>query len=215
MNSKVVFSAGTLTGMVLMMALLFAARTYRQQRAAARMEARAKAVQKAEDRVPAVPLEAGMFERNFGGIDYNWALQRPGQPVEDFEDYKGKVLFVNMWATWCGPCITEMPSIENLKNRFEDEEDLAFLLVTDESLGIVEEFINTQGYDFAQTLPLYSSQKRRPVLFIGSGYPTTYIVDRAGYIRYKETGMANWDDDTIEQYLQALLEETQKAPTFH
>ena len=207
MNNKLVFAAGVLIGMVLLLGILSAAKYYRMYKANIRAEARMKAPEKPEDRVPAVPLEGDAYARNYGGINYDWALQRPGHAVEAFEDFKGKVLFINMWATWCGPCIIEMPSIEKLRERFENEPDLEFLLVTDESLGIVEEFSQTQGYEFAQTLPLYSSQKRRPVLLIGSGYPTTYIIDRFGYIRYKETGMANWNDESVEKYIRALLDE--------
>ena len=76
--------------------------------------------------------------------DIEWKLQSLDGVETSFSAFEGKVLFVNLWATWCGPCVTEMPSIQRLYERFPREE-VAFLLVSDEPPDVVGEFAEEQG----------------------------------------------------------------------
>ena len=76
--------------------------------------------------------------------DVEWKLQSLDGEETSLSAFEGKVLFVNLWATWCGPCVVEMPSIQRLYEQFP-QEDMAFLLVSDEPPDVVEEVRPGEG----------------------------------------------------------------------
>ncbi|UII25467.1 TlpA family protein disulfide reductase [Fulvivirga maritima] len=105
----------------------------------------------------------------------------------DLTQYKGKTLVINFWATWCTPCIKEMPSLENAKKALE-EKDVEFLLVSNEPLGQIRKFLKTHEYDvtFAKLdMPLEQLDIK--------GLPTTFIVSQDGELSFSETGAREWD----------------------
>lgn len=108
------------------------------------------------------------------------------QPI-NLEKYKGKVVFINFWATWCKPCIREMPSIENAQNILLNE-DIVFLLASDESIEQIEEFRINHDYKFN-----YVRIENSEGLNI-QALPTTFIFSSVGSLVFSETGDRKWDD---------------------
>ena len=102
-------------------------------------------------------------------------------------DLKGKMAFVNVWATWCGPCLKEMPSIERAKAKLESE-GYVFIAVSNEEHDKIENFIakNDYTFDFAklgmglEALNIYS-------------LPASYIIDGEGNLVYEHMGAKEWD----------------------
>ena len=121
-----------------------------------------------------------------------------------FADLRGKVVVVNLWATWCPPCRAEMPFLENLWRKFEGEEDFRVLCISTETIDEV------RRHPLAASLkmPLYVFNGAVPPELQAESLPTTYIFDRQGKVTCGHTGMARWDGDEIVAYLQGLL----KAP---
>ncbi len=196
MKLKLIFVSGMLCGIVL---LLIAGKT--GQYLAKKEPAPIIPRDSLGHRLPQFPEEPQIL----GQVDYNWKLQQPGQDIISLSHFTNKVLFINIWATWCGPCISEMPGIERLSKRFSNDPNVAFLLITDESIGIVDGFLVDQGYGYEfEDLQFYSTQSVRPVHLGSRIYPTTYIIDKSGIIRYKQVGSAFWDVDEAEQYLRNL-----------
>jgi thiol-disulfide isomerase/thioredoxin len=92
-------------------------------------------------------------------------------------DLKGKVVFINFWATWCPPCVREMPSINNLKKHYKNNKDLVFLMVdVDGNYDVSKKFMEKNNLD----LPLYMPNGEIPSRFLGNSIPTTVILDRTG-----------------------------------
>lgn len=143
---------------------------------------------------PPLPVERSL-------ADVEWKLQTLDGEETLLSGFEGKVLFVNLWATWCGPCIAEMPSIQRLYEQFA-QEDVAFLLVSDEPPDVVEEFAQEQEWK----LPLYVSNEGRPSVFESQGIPATFILDREGRIVFRHVGSARWDDESSVRFLSDLLE---------
>jgi thiol-disulfide isomerase/thioredoxin len=108
------------------------------------------------------------------------------QPI-DIKQYKGKTVFVNFWATWCMPCIAEMPSIQKLQARFKDE-NIQFFLASNEDVNDIEGFKNDNKYIFN-----YTRLVNMETLNI-QAIPTTYIYNTKGKIVFSETGSRNWND---------------------
>ena len=127
--------------------------------------------------------------------DYDWNLINANEEKVNLKDYKGKVLFINLWATWCPPCVGEMPEIQKLYNHFKDDSQIAFLLITSDPVSKIHSFIKKRSYDF----PVYHSTSYTPVPFRVKSIPTTFIVSKTGKIIVKKTGAANWSGKkTIE-----------------
>ncbi|MCB0477905.1 MAG: TlpA family protein disulfide reductase [Crocinitomicaceae bacterium] len=117
-----------------------------------------------------------------------------------FENTKGKVVFLNIWATWCGPCVAEMKSIQDLYNDYGDR--VVFLLLSSERPRKINSFKEAKGYD----LPFHTIVNL-PNVFHTTTFPTTFIIDKSGKIVVKEFGSHDWNADTVRDFLDKLLEE--------
>ena len=115
-----------------------------------------------------------------------------------FSDLEGEVIFLNFWATWCPPCIAEMPSIQSLYNDYGDR--VKFLLVTREEVAAVQDFLDKNGYN----LPVYFQESRGPKLFESSSIPTTFILSRDGRVMLNKKGAARWDSRQSRKLLDEL-----------
>ena len=118
-----------------------------------------------------------------------------------FESLRGKVVFMNVWATWCPPCIAEMPSIQKLYNSV-DTSKIAFVMLSVDEGGQqkVKKFIDRKGYTF----PVYMPLSGIPAAFQSSAIPTTFILSPEGTLVARQEGMANYNTDTMREFLGSL-----------
>jgi len=116
-------------------------------------------------------------------------------------DLRGQVVFLNLWATWCGPCVVELPTIQKLSEAL-DGEDVTFLLVSNEDASTVLDFLESRQLDLPVAL---SSAKDVPQAFRARGIPATYIIDREGRIVFRHVGAALWDDPASLEFIRGLL----------
>ena len=122
-----------------------------------------------------------------------------GKDIE-FGQLKGKVIFLNIWATWCRPCIFEMQSIQKLYDVFKNE-DIVFLIASSENKKTVKRFYKKNKYTF----PVYTIHKRLPDLFQSRGIPSTFIIDRNGKITFQHLGAVDWNQKSVHEYISSLL----------
>jgi len=108
------------------------------------------------------------------------------QPI-NLEKYKGKTIFLNFWATWCKPCIEEMPTIEKAQNILW-KEDVVFLLASGESAEEIDAFRNAHDYEFNYVRIENSEELNIQTL------PTTFIFDPEGKLVFSEMGYRKWDE---------------------
>jgi thiol-disulfide isomerase/thioredoxin len=118
-------------------------------------------------------------------------------------DLKGKVIFLNLWATWCGPCRVEMPSIQNLYNSVDKDKIVFVMLSLDEEKdrSKIAKFIRDKQFSF----PVYQPASPLPKLLRINTIPTTFIIGPDGKVASKKTGMANYDTDEMREFLRGLL----------
>lgn len=134
-------------------------------------------------------------------IDYNWQLLSDSGEIYDFNDAKEKVVVINFWATWCPPCIAEMPSLEELYNSYKN--DVVFLFISNEEPKVIQNFIKKNKYSFQ----FHTPKTTNPKLFQISSIPRTFIIDKAGNIVVDKTGAANWNSDGVKMQLDLLLKD--------
>lgn len=126
---------------------------------------------------------------------YDWVLKDSyGQKV-DFNEFKGKKIVVNFWATWCPPCIAEMPSFQALYNDFG--EDVVFLFVTNDDEETVKHFLTKKKL----RLPVYHPVTNPFSEFAGNYLPTTFIVNEEQEILIKKIGSADWNAEKVRLLL--------------
>lgn len=117
---------------------------------------------------------------------------------------KGKVVFLNFWASWCPPCIAEMPGISELHKEFINRANVVFVMVdADGDLHKSTAFMKTRDYN----LPLYiSASQSASGLFTGT-LPSTLIIDKKGKIVFRNTGAANYNTRQFRDFINKLAAE--------
>lgn len=131
--------------------------------------------------------------------DYNWNLVDENGNAYNFNEANGKVVFINFWATWCPPCIAEMPSMEKLYKDYKNE--VVFLFVSNEKQEVISKFKSKNSYNFI----VYASVTKHPEIFETRSIPRTYILDKKGNIAIDKSGAADWNSASVRKLLDTLL----------
>lgn len=136
--------------------------------------------------------------------EYRWQLvNSEGKPL-DFRSQRGKVVLVNFWATWCPPCVAEMPSMQELYEDYGDR--VEFMFVARDDKEKVESFVLKKDYTF----PVYFERSSPPSELRSNSLPTTYLIDRSGSIRVQKVGAADWNSSRVRELIETLVNE--KSP---
>ncbi len=135
-------------------------------------------------------------------VDINWNLKSTdGTEFNLEEKFKDKVVFINFWATWCPPCIAEMPTIEKLYQKYKDK--IAFAMISKEDIGMIEDFRNRNKYTF----PVYQIEMDIPEVFNLTIIPATFIISPDRKIALKHVGGADWSHEDVMKYLDELIDD--------
>ena len=134
-------------------------------------------------------------------INYNWRLIDSNELSQNFSSSKGKVVFINFWASWCGPCVAEMPSLQKLYTNHKNEVDFYFI-ARDEQPAI-QEFMAKENLD----LPVYYELQNPPKILQSNQLPTTYLIDKQGQIWIEKTGAADWNSERVNKLINELVAE--------
>lgn len=127
----------------------------------------------------------------------NLTLKDSSGKLVKFDSFKGKKVFVNLWATWCGPCRREMPSIDNLAKKLKKEKVAFVMLALDDDFRKSVKYIQTAKF----SLPVYYPASPMPEMFNVPAIPTTFIFDEKGELIKTIEGSVNYD---TEEYVKLL-----------
>jgi thiol-disulfide isomerase/thioredoxin len=131
--------------------------------------------------------------------DYNWKLSSSDHKSLNLSAYKNRVIVINFWATWCPPCVAEMPSFQDLYTDYSDK--VVFLFVAHDEKEAVATFFNKKGYE----LPVYFEMSASPAVFETKSIPKTFVIGKNGNIIVAKTGVANWNSDEFRKILDTLI----------
>jgi len=132
-------------------------------------------------------------------LDYNWLLAWDHNEPFYFSNCRDEVVFLNFWATWCPPCVAEMPEIQSLYAKWGEK--VYFLLVTNETPEVAKAFMDKNGYQ----MPVFYMAQQPPEVLSFTGLPTTFIIGKDGTVVTRKTGAANWDSKATEKIFEELL----------
>ncbi|WP_226163757.1 TlpA family protein disulfide reductase [Hymenobacter terricola] len=122
----------------------------------------------------------------------------------NLSDLKGKVVFVNLWASWCPPCRAEMPGIEALYKKVDHSKVAFVMLSLDDNAAKARKFVQAQGYTF----PVYLRTGDLPAPFDSNSIPSTIILGPDGQVAARHDGMAEYDTPEFEAALDNLGKST-------
>ena len=124
------------------------------------------------------------------------------------ESLRGKVVFLNVWATWCGPCREEMPSMQTLYDDFKGNKNFVMLAASQDTSGrdVVASYVKKNGYHFTILL---DPENKISETYEVSGVPETFIIDRKGQIVAHHMGGFDWSRPDVKDALQQLLDSKQ------
>jgi cytochrome c biogenesis protein CcmG, thiol:disulfide interchange protein DsbE len=136
-----------------------------------------------------------------GTAEKDFPLVLGGKPAR-LSDWKGKVVLLNFWATWCPPCVDEAPSLNALQRRIAPLGGTVLGVSVDDDDQAYQEFV--KRYELA--FPTYrDTSKQIPLMYGTTMYPDTYVIDRNGKLDRKIVGPQDWSSPEMTQYLDNLL----------
>jgi cytochrome c biogenesis protein CcmG, thiol:disulfide interchange protein DsbE len=138
----------------------------------------------------------------------DFSMEMNGKPMK-LSGYRGKVVVLNFWASWCPPCVAETPSLNNLQTRIEQRGGLVLGVDVDEDPQAYQKFLTVHGVVFPTWRdPSVKGTTSQVALDYGTSvYPETYVIDRRGKITRKIIGEQQWDSPEMTAYFDALLAE--------
>jgi thiol-disulfide isomerase/thioredoxin len=153
----------------------------------------AKSMDNTELNPPPIPRKV----RNFKLSDLEIYSVATGEKL-DLKNLDDKILFVNFWATWCQPCIREMPEIEKLKKELK-RNDVEFLIISDEKTEKINNFLSKKKIN----LPLYNFKGTFPKELNSNTLPASYIIKK-GEILFQHSGSAKWSDTLVKNFIENI-----------
>lgn len=145
--------------------------------------------------------EAGDFsETMITKADFNMTLFNSKGDKVSLEQYRGKVIFINIWATWCPPCVAEMPSINKMYNDIDKDKIEVLMVSFDQKFEKAIQFKERKKFDFE----VYKVLGKMPQMYNTNSIPTTYIIDSKGNLVFTHMGMADYNRQDFKDFLKSL-----------
>ncbi|GAB3231584.1 hypothetical protein GCM10027346_18160 [Hymenobacter seoulensis] len=149
--------------------------------------------------LPAAPAQTPV-KLTAGTYPHNLPLLTLDGKVVNLRDLQGKVVLVNLWASWCPPCVAEMPGLQKLYNQV-DKRKVAFVMLSmDQNAAKARRLVERRGYTF----PVYFPTGPLPPAFDSQAIPTTIILGPDGQIAARHEGMADYDTPEFKAALEKL-----------
>jgi len=147
--------------------------------------------------------ESGAPE-NLNNISSQILFKDGSENITSLSDLKGKVVFINFWATWCPPCIAEMPSIERLYQTFKNNKNVVFIMADmDNDYKKAQAFMDKKSF----SLPVYTPASSLPQNIFSGSLPTTIMINKKGEMVFNEKGAGDYGNKKVIEYLEGLSKE--------
>lgn len=133
--------------------------------------------------------------------NYDLLLNSESEGIIKLEKFRGKVIIINFWATWCPPCRAEMPTLQDLYEDVDTSKIKFVIISTDRDPRVAEKFLQESDYNF----PSFRIAGSIPSMYKANTIPTTFIISPGGKLVGKEVGMSNFDNDKFKEQLKDLI----------
>ena len=154
---------------------------------------------------PELEINLNQFKPEAGYLAPRFTLRNLKGNLEGLDDHSGKVIIVNFWATWCAPCLKEMPSFETLYRRYRSK-GLTLLAISldKESSSKVQEFVDKYKLTFPVLLDTEGVAEK---LYPSFTIPFTYVIDKQGRVAARVDGAKDWESSETFEAVEHLLKQ--------
>lgn len=150
---------------------------------------------------------SGLMDKVPNSKASNFTLMSTQGSDISLSDYEGKFVLLNFWATWCPPCVKEMPALNELHNKLKGQHGLEVVGIhVGPALATVKQFLKDRPVDFDIVIDKNMSLSSWEV----SGLPTTFLISPSGEIIYKATGERDWSSDEMVKFLRDIMKEYER-----
>ncbi len=151
---------------------------------------------------PSIPDQPQVGDRKEVKLAPEAAFENGAGEQVKISSLKGKVIFINFWATWCPPCRVEMPTIDKLYAKFKDNKDIVFLVVdADNKYAKSNQYLADHDLD----LPLFVPSGNIPYDYFSGALPTTVMINKKGEIVFRHAGAADYSDPKMVDFVEKLI----------
>jgi cytochrome c biogenesis protein CcmG, thiol:disulfide interchange protein DsbE len=140
---------------------------------------------------------SGSRPPRIGSLAPDFTVQDSDRKVS-LSQLRGQTVVLNFWATWCPPCVEEMPSLVNMQQRMKDKGVTVLAVSIDEDDAAYHHFLKNYKIDL---LTVRDPAQKAPALYGTSKWPETYIIDRNGIVRRKFIGAVDWNSREVAEFL--------------
>jgi len=144
--------------------------------------------------------DRGSRPPHVGSAAKEFSLQDSDRKV-NLNQFRGQVLVLNFWATWCPPCVAELPSLMNMQDRLQGRGVVVLGVSIDVDQAAYHRFLKERNVNF---LTVLDPEQKVAGMYGTSGWPETYIIDRQGVMRRKFIGPVDWNSPEVVQFLSKL-----------
>ncbi|WP_270089701.1 TlpA family protein disulfide reductase [Sphingobacterium sp. SYP-B4668] len=143
-------------------------------------------------------------DENIATITESFSVKDESGQLINVSELKGKVVFINFWASWCPPCRAEFPSIQKFYEKYEGNDDLVFLTINlDDEPQAGKLYLKKEKF----TIPFLIPNGNIPNEYFSGSLPTTVVLDKTGKIRMHHAGMADYSKDSFYEEINQLLKD--------
>ena len=142
----------------------------------------------------------GSRPQHVGSAAKDFSLQDSDRRV-NLNQFRGQVLVLNFWATWCAPCLEELPSLMSMQDRLRGRGVIVLGVSIDVDQDAYHRFLKQRAVNF---LTVRDPEQKVAAMYGTSGWPETYIIDRQGVMRRKFIGAVDWNSQEVVQFLSKL-----------
>ena len=144
-------------------------------------------------------LQPPNFQKSTKVAEYEWKLLDLNAQEVSFDSFRNEVILLNIWATWCPPCVAEMPTLQNLYDKIGNE--VKIVCASSEEIDTIKNFVNDNKYTF----PIYKVEGELPAVFESDGIPATFVINKVGEIVFSKVGGADWGHEDVVKFLTSYL----------
>ena len=142
------------------------------------------------------------LDRRVPSEDFSLAILDGSQ--RNLESFQGNVVLLNFWASWCGPCVEEMPAMQTLYEDLQDDNFSIVAVNVQEGQGVVQNFVDQHGFTYPILMDPTGQTARR---YGVRGLPTSYLIAPNGDIIAAKVGFHNWDTQAVRTAIDRVLQE--------
>ncbi len=132
--------------------------------------------------------------------DFSMKLVNSKGENVSLEQYRGKVIFINFWATWCPPCVAEMPGINDMYNDIDKDKIEVLMVSFDQKFEKAIKYKNKNAFDFE----VYAPAEAIPQMYDSPSIPTTFVINSKGDLVFTHKGMADYNRKEFREFLKNL-----------